>query len=91
MEGVRTPRAAVAGRDYELVPADPPRRRRQPPTTAVWAIRPWRTRTGQRLLAYRIHTAAVEVLIAGSPPRWAQAEQLLSEHAARQWLMYGFR
>lgn len=83
-------RAAIPGRDYgPVVPEGPPRRPRASART-VWAVRPWRTSSGRRLLAFRVRDDRVDVLVAGSPPTWVPAEAMLSEHAARRWLSRGF-
>lgn len=81
--------AAVSGRDY--MPALRPQRR--PPTTTrtTWATRPFRTAAGHRLLAFKVNADEALVLVATSgPPRWVPAKSVLSERAARRWLLSGF-
>lgn len=81
----RVKRAAIAGRDYT-----PATERSIAPPRTVWAVRPWRTSSGQRLLAYKIRADRVDVLVADVRPQWVPAESVLSEHAARRWLLSGF-
>lgn len=80
-------RAAVADRDFVFNPI----RRPRPVVSVVWATRPHHTRSGKRLLAFRIGSDSVDVLVAGDHPRWVPAEMMLSEDSARRWLVEGFR
>jgi len=81
--------AAISGRDFP--PAQPLQRLPQATTRTVWGLRPYRTAAGQRLLAFRVTSeGAVLVLLAGAVPRWAPAESLLSERAAKRWLVACF-
>jgi hypothetical protein len=80
-------RVAVADRDDEIRPA----RRPKPTATTVWATRPHHTGSGRRLLAFRVSDDGVEVLVAGSPPRWVPAETMLSMDTAKRWLAEGFK
>lgn len=86
MDRQRRKRVAVADRDYLVRPSG----RKAPRVETVWARRPCQTASGRRLLAFRIQDERVEVLIAGSPPRWAPAESVLSVEAAKRWLTDGF-
>lgn len=86
MDAARNRRAAVAGRDYMVGPPGRPPRI----VTTVWARRPFVTGSGRRLLAFRIDQEEVFVLVAGSPPRWVLADNVLSVEAARRWLADGF-
>lgn len=80
-------RVAVADRDYAVRPD----RRPNPTVTTVWAARAHHTGSGKRLLAFRTTPDKVEVLVAGSPPKWVPAETMLSVDTARRWLAEGFR
>lgn len=81
--------AAISGRDFP--PAQPPQRLPRATTRTVWGLRPYRTSAGNRLLAFRITSeGGVLVLIGGAVPRWAAAESVLSERAAKRWLVACF-